>query len=199
MQRKILLAMVGILAAALLIWAFAFAEPYQLHGSEIVPSIPAPAIQLARADGTSFDLAGLQGRIVLIFFGYTSCPDVCPTTMADMKRVNAEIGAQADLVDVLLITVDPQRDTPERIQAYVSGFDPAFIGLSGSEAQLEPVWQDYGVYRAITGSHHDANYAVDHSTRIYLIDTSNHLRATYAYGTPVQDLADDIRYLLKER
>ncbi len=106
--------------------------------------------------------------------------------------------AAADSVDVVIITVDPQRDTPERIQAYASGFDPAFTGLSGSEAQLEPVWQGYGVYRAITGSHHDANYGVDHSTRIYLIDTSNHLRATYAYGTPVQDLADDIRYLLKE-
>ncbi len=198
MQRKIVLGTVGILAAMLLIWAFAFVEPYQLHGSEIVPSIPAPAIPLTRADGTPFDLNGLRGRIVLIFFGYTSCPDVCPTTMADLKRVKGELGQQADSVDVLLITVDPQRDTPERIQAYVSGFDQAFIGLSGSEAQLEPVWQGYGVYRAITGSHHDASYGVDHSTRIYLIDTSNHLRTTYAYGTSVQDLADDIRYLLKE-
>lgn len=198
MQPKIILITVGILAAMLLIWAFAFNEPYQIHGSEIMPSIPAPAIQLARADGTAFDLTALTGKIVLIFFGYTSCPDVCPTTMTDMMRVKAELGSRGDSVDVLLITVDPQRDTPDRIQAYVNGFDETFIGLSGTEAQLEPVWKGYGVYREITGSHHDSSYSVDHSTRIYLIDEANHLRVTYPYGTPAQDLAEDIRFLLKE-
>lgn len=199
MQRKLILLIAGSLAAVLLIWAFAFFEPYELHGSEITSEIAAPVIPLKTADSLPFDLADFRGRIVLIFFGYTSCPDVCPTTMADMKRLKTDLGDRASLVEVVLITVDPQRDTPERIQAYASGFDEVFIGLSGSEAELEPVWQGYGVYRAISGSHHDSGYTVDHSTRLYLIDTSNQLRVTYPYGTPVQDLADDIRYLLRER
>lgn len=199
MQRKIILVVVGILAAAMLVWAFAFNEAYAVHGSEITSELPAPEIALTRADGTAFDLEAYRGRIVLVFFGYTSCPDYCPSTMADMKRLKAELGDRADLVDVLLITVDPKRDTPERIQAYVNGFDESFIGLSGSEAELEPVWQGYGVYREITDSHHDSSYSVDHSTRIYLIDKSNHLRVTYTFGTAVQDLADDVRYLLRER
>lgn len=199
MSQKIILVTAGILTAMLLIWAFAFVEPYQLHGSEITSQISAPAISLSQADGLAFDLAEHSGRIVLIFFGYTSCPDVCPTTLADFKRVKEELGEKASLVDFIFVTVDPQRDTPERTQAYTSGFDASFIGLSGTETELETVWQDYGVYRAISNSHHDASYSVDHSTRIYLIDKSNHLRVTYPYGTPVQDLADDIRFLLKEK
>lgn len=199
MQRNIILTTVGILAAMLLIWAFAFAEPYQLHGSEITSQIPAPTLSLPQADGSQFDLSSMSGKIVVIFFGYTSCPDFCPTTLSDMKRLKAELGSLSDLVEVVLVTVDPQRDTPERIQAYASGFDESFTGLSGTEADLEPVWQGYGVYRAVSGSHHDAGYTVDHSTRLYLIDRGNHLRVTYPYRTPVQDLAEDIRYLLKEK
>ena len=199
MQRKILLLIVGVMGAVLLIWAAAFAEPYKLHGSEITSDLPAPVISLTRANGSPFQIESLRGRIALIFFGYTSCPDYCPTTMADMKRVKDELGEKGDQVDVLLITVDPMRDTPLGIQAYVAGFDETFIGLSGSESELEPVWQGYGVYREISGSHHDAAYSVDHSTRLYLVDKSNRLRVTYAYGTPVQDLADDIRYLLREK
>jgi protein SCO1/2 len=198
MQGRVVLTVAGLLAAVLLVWGLAFAQPYRLHGSEITSNVPAPEIALTRADGTDFSLAGRKGRIVMIFFGYTSCPDICPTTLADMKRVKADLGEKADQVDFVFITVDPDRDTPERVQAYAGGFDASFIGLSGSEAELEAVWQGYGVYRQIQESNSAAGYLVDHSTRIYLVDKANHLRETFAYGTPVQDIADDIRYLLKE-
>jgi protein SCO1/2 len=198
MQNKVILAVVGALVVMLLVWAAAFARPYALHGSEIVPPMPAPPVQLTRADRSTFDLADLQGRIALIFFGYTSCPDICPTTLADMKRIKAGLGAQAETVDFVFISVDPQRDTPERIQNYISGFDPAFIGLSGSEEQLTPVWKGYGVYRQVQEGASALGYLVDHSTRSYLIDVSGNLRLTYAYGTPVEDVVRDIRFLLKE-
>ncbi|MHB8817974.1 MAG: SCO family protein [Bellilinea sp.] len=198
MQRKLILGVAGILGAVLLIWGFAFATPYELHGSEITSKVPAPAVNLTRADGSSFELSGRKGRIVLVFFGYTSCPDVCPTTLADMKRIKADLGERAAEVDFVFITVDPQRDTPERVQAYASGFSQDFIGLSGSEGELEPVWQGYGVFRKIQESQSAAGYLVDHSARVYLVDKTNQLRVTYTYGTPVEDMANDIRYLLKE-
>jgi len=198
MQRKVIYGVVGILALVLLVWATAFARPYTLHGSEITNGVSAPAVHLNRADGSSFRIEELKGKIVLLFFGYTSCPDVCPTTLADYKRVKADLGDRAGRIEFVFITVDPQRDSPERVQAYASGFDPQFIGLSGEESDLAPVWQGYGVFRQVQDSTSAAGYLVDHSSRIYLIDTANQLRVTYPYGTPVKDLSADIRFLLKE-
>lgn len=199
MQRTILTGVAGILAAAVLIWGVAFARPYELHGSEITTVVQAPAINLMRADGSSFQMRAQEGKVVLLFFGFTACMDVCPTTLADFKRVKAELGEKADQIAFVFITVDPQRDTPEAAQAYAASFDPHFIGLSGSEVELEPVWQGYGVYRKITESGSAGEYQVDHSSRVYLVDTSNRLRVTYPYGTPVEDLTADIRFLLKEK
>ena len=199
MQRTILFGVAGTLALVLLVWAAAFARPYELHGSEITTEVQAPAVNLTRADGSPFRISALKGKIVLLFFGFTSCPDVCPTTLADFKRVKADLGEKADQLAFIFITVDPQRDTPEGAQAYAAGFDPQFIGLSGSEIELEPVWQGYGVYRKITESGSAASYEVDHSSRVYLVDSTNRLRVTYPYGTPVEDLTADIRFLLKEK
>jgi len=199
MQRKILLGVVGILGVVVLVWATAFARPYILKGSEITSGVAAPEIALTQADAQPFNLTAYRGRIVLVFFGYTSCPDVCPTTMADFKRLKADLGEKASQVEFVFITVDPQRDTPERTQAYASGFDQGFIGLSGTEGELQPVWTAYGVYRKLEDNGHHDGYSVEHSTRIYLIDKSGHLRLTYPYGTAVTDLAGDIRYLLKEK
>ena len=199
MQRTILFGVAGTLALVLLVWAAAFARPYELHGSEITTEVQAPAVNLTRADGSPFRMSALKGKIVLLFFGFTSCPDVCPTTLADFKRVKADLGEKADQLAFIFITVDPQRDTPEGAQAYAAGFDPQFIGLSGSEIELEPVWQGYGVYRKVTESGSAASYEVDHSSRVYLVDSTNRLRVTYPYGTPVEDLTADIRFLLKEK
>ena len=199
MQRTILFGVAGTLALVLLVWAAAFARPYELHGSEITTEVQAPAVNLTRADGSPFRISALKGKIVLLFFGFTSCPDVCPTTLADFKRVKADLGEKADQLAFIFITVDPQRDTPEGAQAYAAGFDPQFIGLSGSEIELEPVWQGYGVYRKVTESGSAASYEVDHSSRVYLVDSTNRLRVTYPYGTPVEDLTADIRFLLKEK
>jgi protein SCO1/2 len=198
MQKNVILGVVGGLAVVLLVWAVAFARPYSLHGSEISPAVPAPEIQLARADSSVFDLAGFKSKLVLVFFGYTSCPDVCPTTLANMKRIKAGLGEKSTDLVFVFITVDPQRDTPEKVQQYVSGFDPSFIGLSGNEMDLQPIWQAYGVYRQIQDTGSALGYLVDHSSRTYLIDQDSNLRLTYAYGTPIDDLVNDIRFLLKE-
>lgn len=111
MQRKLMFAVLGTLAGLVAIWAVAFARPYQMHGSEIMPPMAAPPIELARVDGSTYNLQNASGSVSLLFFGYTTCPDVCPTTMADFKKIKSDLGPLADRVQFIFITVDPQRDT----------------------------------------------------------------------------------------
>jgi protein SCO1 len=201
MERKTIL--VGVLAfglvglAALSIWLFrpagslrgtAYSEPYP----------PAPAIRLTHSDGTPFRLDNLRGNLILLFFGYTSCPDVCPTTMAELKTALDRIDPEkANQVKVVFVTVDPQRDTPQRVQEYANHFNTDFIGLSGSEAELARVWNDYGIYRAVAEGSPATGYLVDHTARITLIDQSGSLRSSYGFGTPVEDLVHDLKLLLQ--
>jgi protein SCO1/2 len=201
MERKTIL--VGVLAFGLValttlgVWLFwpagglrgtVYAEPFP----------PAPAINLLRNDGSPFKLEDLRGNLVLLFFGYTSCPDVCPTTMAELKTALENIGPEkADQVKVVFVTVDPQRDTPERVQEYANHFHQEFIGLSGQESELARVWSDYGVYRSVAEGSPATGYLVDHTARITLIDQAGSLRSSYGFETPVEDIVHDLKLLLQ--
>jgi protein SCO1/2 len=166
----------------------AYAEPYP----------PAPEIDLARDSGTRFRLSEMRGDIVLLFFGYTSCPDVCPITMGELKQVLDKLGENdAKKVQVVFVTVDPGRDTPETVQKYVDHFDAGFVGLSGSEVQLQMIWNGYGIFREIVEGTSAAGYLVDHTARITLIDQSGNLRLSYGFETPVDDIVHDVKLLLK--
>ena len=165
-----------------------YAEPYP----------PAPAISLTHSIGTPFRLDALQGNLVLLFFGYTSCPDVCPTTMAELKTALDQIGPEsADQVKVVFITVDPDRDTPQRVQEYADHFNREFIGLSGQEAALARVWSDYGIFRKVAEGSPATGYLVDHTARITLIDRDGRLRSSYSFETPVEDIIHDLKLLLQ--
>jgi protein SCO1 len=162
------------------------------------PFPPAPEISLTGGNGNSFRLSELRGNIVLLFFGYTSCPDVCPTTMAEMKSALEKVGEdKAKQVKVVFVTVDPQRDTPERVQEYVNHFNSEFIGLSGTEPELQKTWNDYGVFRQIVEGTSAAGYLVDHTARVTLIDQDGNLRVSYSFETPVDDIVHDLKLLLK--
>lgn len=182
---------------ALGIWLFmpsadlrgtAYAEPYP----------PAPPINLSRADGSRFQISDLRGNIVLLFFGYTSCPDVCPTTMAELKTVVDQVGQEnAGKVEVVFVSVDPERDTPQRAQEYANHFNKEFIGLSGSETDLAKIWNDYGIFRQFVEGTSATSYLVDHTARIILIDREGNLRSSYGFETPVEDIVHDLKLLLK--
>jgi protein SCO1/2 len=199
MKNKFYLAGIVLAAAIIvLVSVLSFQKEYQFKGAVIDPPMPAPNFELTGPGGQTFILSSQQGKIVLLFFGYTSCPDVCPTTLADFKKVLNELEGQAQNVQVLFITVDPQRDTPERLEEYVTLFNTDFIGLSGSSEVLEQVWAAYGVFSEIDETTREGDhYIVNHSARLYLIDQAGNLRITYSYGTPVDDLFSDISYLLK--
>jgi protein SCO1 len=174
-------------------------QPYTLRGSEIDPPIPAPEIHLSSTHGGAYKLSDQRGHLVVMFFGYTSCPDVCPVTLSEMRQLRSRLGNLSSNVDFVYVTVDPERDTLDHMTNYLNAFDPGVIGLTGSVAELEPVWAPYGVWREIQEGATAAGYLVGHSSRLYVIDRNNNLRATYSFGTPVEDVESDLRYLLKER
>lgn len=202
MDRKTLLVGIGsfLLILTVGVAVMVFAKPANFLGTTFGEPYPvATEIELARSDGSSFRLSEMRGNVVLLFFGYTTCPDVCPTTMAELKLAIAELSeTDAARVKVLFVTVDPERDTPERVQEYVDRFNPAFIGLSGSQAELEKIWQAYGVYREIVQGASTAGYTVDHTARITLIDQQGNMRVSFGFDTPVEDVVHDLKLILKQ-
>ena len=200
MRRYLVYIILGIALGLAIIAAIVFARPYTLRGSVLMPPVPAPEISLTAGDGSPWRLSDHKGQVVMIFFGYTTCPDVCPATLGEMQALREQLGEKlARDVQVVFITVDPQRDTPERLAKYVTAFDPTFTGLSGTEEALQPIWSAYGVYREIRPNASGATYLVDHTARTYVIDRAGNLRLSYSFGTPLDDLLQDTKFLLKEK
>ena len=188
----------GLLAGLLVVGGLVLTRPYAYNGSMIDPPVPAPDFTLQQAGGGEYRLSDQRGKLVVMFFGYTTCPDVCPATLAEMKQVRASLMDKDEQVEYVFVTVDPERDTPERMQQYLAGFDSTFVGLSAPLADLEPVYAGYGVFRAVQEGNSAAGYLVDHTSRVYVIDAQGGLRLTYTFGTPPEDMAADLRQLLKE-
>jgi len=150
--------------------------------------------------GTPVTDASYRGRWMLVYFGYTFCPDVCPTTLSELIRVKQDLGSAADQMTVLMVSVDPDRDTPEVMQRYMTAFDPSFIGMSGDDATLRKIGDEYGLYykrHKVEGS--SAAYLVDHSAAAYLLDRQGRLRMVYSYGTPHTVIAPDVQRLIAEQ
>ena len=203
MDRKIVFVGLGsmLLIGIVIVGVLLFGKPADFRGAAYVEPYPAaPDFELTQADGTSFRLSEKRGEIVLLFFGYTSCPDVCPTTLAELNQTLEKLGEDAaNRVQVIFVTVDPDRDTPERTQEYVNHFNTSFIGLSGTEAELTTVWDDYGVFREIVDGTSAAGYIVNHTARVTLIDGDGNLRVSFNFDTPVEDIVYDLKLILKEK
>ncbi len=171
---------------------------YQYKGSLIEPPVTAPKISLIDQDGAVWNLDDQKGKASVIFFGYTSCPDVCPTTLSIFRQIKLLLDQQNELVNFVYITVDPERDTPEKLKNNLAAFDPSFIGLTGSNVDLEPVWKGYGVYREKVSTESASGYLMDHSAITYVIDKQGNLKLTYPYGMDPREITEDLNHLLKE-
>jgi len=144
-------------------------------------------------------LEDFRGKVVVMFFGYTHCPDVCPTTLAELRAVMETLGKDADRVQVLFVTVDPERDTQDLLAKYAPAFDPRFIGLRpANEAELKKVASDFKVfYSKVPGSSPD-NYTMDHSAGSYMFDPKGNLRLFIKHGQGPEPIAHDIKQLLAD-
>jgi protein SCO1/2 len=147
--------------------------------------------------GQTRRLSDYQGKVVLIFFGFTQCPDVCPTTLAEMSEVMKKLGSDADRVKVLFISVDPERDTQAMLSQYVPAFDPRFVGLTGSLEQITAVAKDFKVFYQKVPTP-NGSYTVDHFSGMYAFDTRGRIRLFIRYRAPVDSIAADIKTLLRD-
>ncbi|PWH14661.1 MAG: SCO family protein [Anaerolineae bacterium] len=188
----------GLIGLLLILLGVGFVlRPYTYRGTLIEPPLPMADFQLTDQHGATFRLSDLKGKLVLVFFGYTYCPDVCPITLAEFKQVRANLAQQAEKVRFVFITVDPQRDTPQVLAKHLQNFDAQFIGLTGAEEELAKVWKQFGAYRQIRQVEGMQNYLVDHSARIYVLDAEQNLILTYPYDIGARILLEDLRHLLK--
>ncbi|QJR13627.1 SCO family protein [Usitatibacter palustris] len=167
------------------------------HGVDVTGS---PAMgtdfRLKDPDGKERTLADFRGKVVAIFFGYTQCPDFCPTTLADFANAMQILGADAQRVQVILITVDPKRDTPELLKQYVPAFNPTFLGLYGDAAATAKVTKDFKIYVNERPGSAPNRYLVDHSSQTLVFDPQGRLRLMIPYGAPAAKIASDLKILL---
>ncbi len=197
-RNYLLFGITMILGLVALLTTQVLGQSYTFKGSLIEPPLPAEDFSLKDQYGRPFRLSDHRGEVVLIFFGYTYCPDVCPVTLADFRQIKAQLGAGAEKVKFVFITVDPERDTPERIAEHLANFDSTFVGLTGDPADLQAVWDAYGVYAEKAAAGSASSYLVDHTARVYVVDVGGNLRLTYAFGTESQVMAQDVAHLMDE-
>ena len=148
-------------------------------------------------NGQPRSIKDFAGKVVVLFFGYVQCPDVCPTTMAELAEVKKLLGKDGERLQGLFVTVDPQRDTPEVLKAYMGNFDPTFLALYTTPEKLEALAKDYKIYFKKAEGKSPTSYTMDHSAGCYVYDTQGKLRLYTRYGTGAQPLAADIRLLLQ--
>ena len=187
----------GLVAACLLVGAAAACrDTYEYKGVLMEPAEDAPPLKLARADGSVFDLAQERGNVVLLFFGYTHCPDVCPTTLADWARVKQALGADTSRVRFVFVSVDPERDTPQVAADYARQYDKGFIGLSGSPGEIDLVKRAFRVQSQKEETGSAAGYAVGHTSLSYLVDPAGKIRLMYSFGARPADVTADVQHVL---
>ncbi len=168
------------------------------HGTDITGADFGKSISLADTDGRIRTLADFKGKAVVLFFGYAQCPDVCPTTMAEMAQVKQQLGADGDKLQVLFITVDPARDTPMVLKAYMGAFDPSFIALIPTPEQLATVAKDFKVYYKKVDGPTPTSYSMDHSAASFVYDPQGRLRLYVRYGAGVPAMVADVKTLLED-
>ncbi|MCB0209550.1 MAG: SCO family protein [Anaerolineae bacterium] len=174
-----------------------FSSGYSFKGSQLDPPMDLPDFELMTDEGQSFHLSDTAGELTLVYFGYTFCPDVCPLTMADVKQALTEM-EDKDAINVLFVSVDPERDTPEVLSRYLDAFGPEFMGLTDTMDKTQPVLQAFGAYaEKAEVENSSADYLMNHTARLYLVDTQGDLLLTYPFGFEPEDLRADLEYLLE--
>lgn len=168
-----------------------------LVGTDVTGADFANAFQLTDHTGKARSLGDFKGKSLVIFFGYTHCPDVCPTTMADLAKAMKLLGDEADKVQVLFVTLDPERDTQAVLAKFVPSFDSRFLGLNGDAAQTEAALKNFKIFASRQTESGKSGYVIDHSAGLYIYDTAGHVRVYAKYGEKPEALAQDIRYVLE--
>lgn len=174
-------------------------QDVKLQGVDVTGAEYAKDFPLPDVDGKQRSIRDFAGKVTVVFFGYTQCPDVCPTTLQELVEVKQMLGGQGDKLQGVFVSLDPERDTPEVLKAYVGNFDPSMVALTGSIEQVTAVAKDFKVFfRKVEGKVPGA-YTLDHTAGIYMFDPQGRLRAYHRYGAGAAPLAADAQTLLAEK
>ncbi|HQR56923.1 MAG TPA: SCO family protein [Burkholderiaceae bacterium] len=185
----------NVAAAAVALLAVACSPP-TFKAVDITGAGYARDFALESAGGGQRKLADYRGKVVVIFFGFTQCPDVCPTTLSDLAEVRKRLGADAERLQVIFVTIDPERDTPAVLAQYVPGFDPSFVALYGTPEQTAATAKEFKIfYQKVPGST-ATSYTMDHTAGSYVIDRDGRVRLFIRHGASVDDIVSDLRKLL---
>lgn len=197
MNKRDFLRLAGASAAAAAMAACSDPKP-SFNAVDMTGADYAKGFALKDADGKERTLADFKGKVVVLFFGYAQCPDVCPTTMTEMAQVKQQLGKDGDKLQVLFVTVDPDRDTPTVMKAYMGAFDPAFVALIPTQEQLAAMAKDYKAYYKKVDGKTPTSYSMDHSAASYIYDTQGRLRLYARYGAGVAPMVADVQALIKQ-
>lgn len=174
-------------------------EQPNFNNTDITGSEIGGDFKLTDHHGQVRTLADFRGKVVAVFFGFTQCPDVCPTTLMEMKGVRERLGDEGERFQALFVTIDPARDTPQLLAEYVPAFHPSFLGLYGDEAATERTAKDFKVYYQKVAGSTPENYSMDHTAATYLFDPEGRLRLYVRLGAGVEAITHDVRLLLDGR
>jgi len=173
------------------------APPEDLFKAGILsPVMPAPALKLAGSDGKPLNLERFHGKVVLLAFGFSNCGEVCPITLATLAGARKKLGADAAAVQVVYVTVDPERDDAAQMRKFLGSFDPTFVGGVGTRGEIDVAQKSYGI-SSTKNMNPDGSYTIGHSSSIYMIDRTGGLRAVMPYGHTVDDFVHDLKILLR--
>jgi protein SCO1/2 len=179
-------------------WLPGFADKPSFRAVDITGAEYAKDLSLTDIDGRARTLANFRGKVTLVFFGYTQCPDVCPTTLAELAAVKKSLGADGQRVQGVFVTVDPQRDTVEVLKAYMASFDPSFVALRGNDEQTQAAARSFKVFYAQVPGKTEGSYTVDHTAGTFVFDPAGRVRLFVRYGTGADALTHDLKLLLAE-
>ncbi len=195
MDRRNILFIVFVSLIIIGIAIYQYALPPMLYGAIIDPPKAMPVFTLASSKGP-ISLADFRGKMTIIFFGFTNCMDVCPATMAKLSQALDKLGDKATEVRVIFISVDYKRDTPETVSAYAARFRPDFVGLTGSQAEIDRVTQDFGIYYKLDQADASGNYEVEHTAIMMALDKQGRLQMTWPAEQQPDEIASDLGVML---
>jgi protein SCO1/2 len=196
MTRRRTLARLGTLTLAAGLIAGCTQAPVSFNGVDITGADYGRSLSMTDADGKRRSLDEFKGKVVVVFFGYTQCPDVCPTTLAELASIKQKLGPDGSKLVGVFVSVDPERDTPEVIKAYVNSFGADFVALRGSVDETKAVARDFKVFFAKVPGKVEGSYTMDHTAGSYVFDTQGRLRLFERYGTAPDALASDFKALI---
>jgi protein SCO1/2 len=198
LQKRIAAVVSVALLGAAFAWFFVLPRmrPHVFSGAVIQSNQRAPRMELNAAGGETVRMTDFEGQVVVVYFGYTFCPDVCPATLSKLAESMEILGGKAEEVQVIMVSIDPERDTPELLEEYVTYFDPDFIGVTGDPQTVNRVATLYGVYYEAQDGSVNTGYTVDHTSTVILVDKSGHLKLVLPFEGTAEQIAADIEYFL---